>query len=170
MDEIIKEIFDNQKVILKVLGKEVNLDAKNLFFNEATLNEYIQKEGAMYNRYGQCLADAQAEWQLARADHEVLYSQRFKEFKQGGATEKLAEAHSKADPDVIKANKRIIAKQRVVESLKNHLKAWDKNHDNAQALGHMMRKEMDKLGLDIKWRNDDFKVQELMEGGANELQ
>jgi hypothetical protein len=33
--------------------------------------------------------------------------------------------------------------------LQQHLRAWDKNHDNAQSRGHMIRKEMDKLNIDI---------------------
>jgi len=30
-----------------------------------------------------------------------------------------------------------------------YLKAWDKNHDNAQNRGHTLRKELDKLNKDI---------------------
>ena len=33
--------------------------------------------------------------------------------------------------------------------LKQHLRSWDKAHENAQSRGHMIRKEMDKLNTDI---------------------
>ena len=38
----------------------------------------------------------------------------------------------------------VIEARYVVNRLKNHLKAWDKNHDNAQSMGHMLRKQMEK--------------------------
>lgn len=142
---------EEKKSIVKVAGREVYLDPEKLGFNEATLNEYMEKEGALYNYYGQVLADAQTQGQLAKLDYEVIYADKFRAAKLDGATEKLAEATAKADEEVIKANKRVIFTQRAIEMVKNHLKAWDKNHDNAQSLGHMIRKEMDKLGFDIRY-------------------
>jgi len=158
MNEIEKSIYESQKQTIKVAGHDIDIDAANLSFNEATLNEYIQTEGAKYNYYGAALADALAQWQLSKLQYDVVYAEKFKQYKPG-ATEKLAEACAKADEEVIKASKKIIAMQRIVEILKSHLKAWDKNHDNAQSLGHMMRKEMDKLGFDIKYSQEE-KVKE----------
>ena len=167
MSEVEKNIYESQKTVIRVAGQDVTIDAANLSFNEATLNEYIQTEGSKYNYYGQVLADAQAQWQIAKMQHEIIYSEKIKQYKPG-ATEKTAEACAKADEEVIKANKKVIAMQRIVEMLKNHLRAWDKNHDNAQSLGHMIRKEMDKLGLEIKWgqasRPDlEDKIQEVID-------
>lgn len=155
---------EEQKSIVKVAGREVHLDPEKLGFNEATLNEYMEKEGALYNYYGQVLADAQTQAQLAKLDYEVIYAEKFRTAKLDGATEKLAEATAKADEAVIKANKRVIFTQRAVEMVKNHLKAWDKNHDNAQSLGHMIRKEMDKLGFEIKYGQQDVsaRMQEII--------
>lgn len=145
-----KEETEVDKVRVRVAGRDIILDPGNLKFNEASLNEYMEKEGALYNFFGQALADAQAQAQAVKLDYDVIFAEKFKEFKQG-SSDKLAESAAKCDPDVVKANKRVIAAQRIVELLKNHLKAWDKNHDNAQSLGHMIRKEMDKLGYDIKY-------------------
>jgi len=162
MDEVEKSIYESQRQVIKVAGQEVVIDVANLSFNEATLNEYMQKEGAKYNYYGQVLADAQAQMQLAKLQYEVTYSQKIKQYKPG-ATEKTAEACAKADEEVIKANKKVIAMQRIVEMLKNHLRAWDKNHDNAQSLGHMIRKEMDKLGFDIKYgQHQEDQIKDMM--------
>ena len=156
----------DNRVKVRVAGRDVFIDPENLKFNEATLNQYMEKEGALYNFYGQVLADAQAQAQVAKLDHDVTFAEKFKEFK-AGASDKLAESAAKCDPDVVKAYKKVIAAQRIVELLKNHLRAWDKNHDNAQSLGHMIRKEMDKLGFDIKYNQnqaqDYEKLYDMME-------
>jgi hypothetical protein len=150
---------------VKVAGREIYLDPDKLAFNEATLNDYMEKEGGLYNYYGQVLADAQAQAQLAKLEYDVVYAEKFRQAKDGGGTDKLAESQVKVDEDVIKANKRVIFSQRAVELVKNHLRAWDKNHDNAQSLGHMIRKEMDKLGFDIKYQSLDpsARMQEIIE-------
>jgi hypothetical protein len=44
---------------------------------------------------------------------------------------------------------KVIEKKSAVGFLKMYLKAWDKNHDNAQNRGHTLRKELDKLNKDI---------------------
>ena len=49
-------------------------------------------------------------------------------------------------------------KQHKVTLLKQHLKAWDKAHENAMSRGHMVRKEMDKLNTDIVLKNRDDAV------------
>jgi hypothetical protein len=46
---------------------------------------------------------------------------------------------------VVDIKEQVIEARYYVNRLKNHLKAWDKNHDNAQSVGHMQRKLMDKL-------------------------
>ena len=71
---------EEHKSIVKVAGREIFLDPDKLNFNEATLNEYMEKEGALYNYYGQALADAQAQSQLAKLEYEVIYSEKFKDF------------------------------------------------------------------------------------------
>jgi hypothetical protein len=170
-----EEQKEEYKSIVKVAGREIFLDPDKLNFNEATLNDYMEKEGALYNYYGQVLADAQAQCQLAKLEYEVVYSEKFRDAKLNGGTEKLSEASAKADEAVIKANKRVIFSQRTVEMLKNHLRAWDKNHDNAQSLGHMIRKEMDKLGFEIKYPSSSnydasARMQEIIEKDLVDVQ
>jgi hypothetical protein len=50
---------------------------------------------------------------------------------------------------VVSAKQDIIDARYVVNRLKQHLKAWDKSHDNAQSMGHMLRKTMDKLNAEV---------------------
>lgn len=125
----------------------VELDAENLRFDEQTLGVYIQREGGFYDNYGYYLALAERNLQNKEIFYERIYCERFVEAKENGS-DKLAEAKAKCDPDVVTAKESMVEARYIVNRLKNHLKSWDKNHDNAQSLGHMLRKQMDKLGTD----------------------
>jgi hypothetical protein len=134
---------------LKFDKYEVTIDPENLRFDENNLSEYIQKEGGHYDNFGGYLAMAERHLQNKEVLYEKLYCERFEEAKELGASDKLAEAKSKKDVDVVSMKEEVIEARYSVNRLKNHLKAWDKNHDNAQSLGHMLRKQMDKLNSDI---------------------
>jgi hypothetical protein len=125
---------------LKAGGIEVHVDHTLMLFNESNLNEYLQKEGPQCDYLLSKLAEIEA-------DFEVKYSLRFVEYKDEGGTEKYVEARCKANPE-------LAIYTMVIKKLKNHLKAWDINHQNAQAFGHNLRKELEKLGNEIKFRSD----------------
>jgi hypothetical protein len=128
---------------------EVIIDPENLRFDERTLTSYIQTEGGHYDNIGAYLALAERHLQNSEVKHEKMYSQRFVEAKEEGSSDKLAEARAKCDTDVNELKSDIVEAKYIVNRLKNHVKAWDKSHDNAQSLGHMLRKQMDKLNGDI---------------------
>ena len=134
---------------LKCAGFEVVIDSELLRVNEANLSQYIQTEAGYYDNFGAFQALAEKNLQNKEMFHERVYSERFIEAKESGSTEKLAEAKAKADPDVLSAKQDIIEARYIVNRLKQHLKAWDKNHENAQSMGHMQRKLIDKLNADI---------------------
>jgi hypothetical protein len=136
--------------LIKVGEDVVDLDEKNLSFDETTLTTYLQKEGGYYNNFGGYLAKAEYLLQYRELDYEVLYADTFKVYKQEGGSDKLAEAKTESDPRVIEAKKKVIEAKYLVRQLAQHLKAWDKNHENAQSLGHYLRKEMDKLSNEIR--------------------
>lgn len=139
----------HEVTVVNIGGKEVKLDPKKLEFNEHNLSDYMETEAGWYDYFGARLADA--EWLLQRVEFEydVLYSERFKEHKENGCTEKLAEASAKSDLDVGEAKKVVLAAKHKVKLLQQHLRAWDRSHENAQSRGHFLRKEMDKLNKDI---------------------
>jgi len=141
---------------LEIGGNIVTINPENLRFNEATLCQYIQTEAGYYDNFGSYLALAEKHLQREEMLHERLYSERFSEAKDNGASDKKAEAMAKADEDVCDYKERIIEAKYKVQRLKRHLYAWDKNHDNAQSLGHMLRKEMDKLNSEIFSRNKQY--------------
>lgn len=127
----------------------VIIDGENLRFDETSLSVYIQNEGGFYDNFGNYLALAERNLQNKENQYERLYCERFVESKELGSSDKLAEAKAKCDVDVIALKDEIVQARFIVNRLKNHLKAWDKNHDNAQSMGHMLRKQMDRLNSDI---------------------
>lgn len=141
---------------LKFAGHEVTVNPENLRFDEDTLSKYIQTEAGFYDNFGAYLAMAERNLQNKEMAHEKIYCERFVEVKDDGGSDKLAENKSKCDPDVCKLKDEIIDARYIVNRLKNHLKAWDKNHDNAQSMGHMLRKQMDKLNMDIMGGSNSF--------------
>lgn len=148
--------------VIKVGNEEVNLDPENLKFDESSLTNYLQKEGGFYNNFGGKLAKAEFIHKCRELDYEVLYGEKFKMYKEEGGSDKLAEAKTDSDPEISKAQQKIIVAAYKVNLLKQHLKAWDKNHENVQSLGHNLRKEMDKLNSDIMlgstYKTDRFNV------------
>lgn len=138
---------DTEKIQLG--DQVVTIDPMNLKFNENTLSQYLQLEGGYYDNFGAHLATAEKMLQQAELYAERLYATSFAEWKDNGGSDKLAEARAKADTAVIAANEVVIEAKYIVKRLQQHLRAWDKNHDNAQSLGHMLRKQIDKMNAEI---------------------
>jgi hypothetical protein len=134
---------------IQIGSDTVHMDPDNLKFNEATLTTYLQKEGGFYNNFGAMLARAEYILQHAELEWEALYGQKFRDYKDEGGSDKYAEARTDSDDDVVEAKKKVVDARFRVRLLTQHLRAWDKNHENAQSLGHFLRKEMDKLGTDV---------------------
>lgn len=127
----------------------VVIDPENLRFSENTLSNYLQSEGGYYDNFSYYLALAEKNLQNKEAQYEKLYNDRFIEAKELGSSDKLAEAKSKADQDVSFLKQECIEAKYIVNRIKYHLKTWDKNHDNAQSMGYMLSKQIDKLSNDI---------------------
>lgn len=146
---------------IKIGDRDVVLDPQRLKFNETTLSEYIESEAGWVDHFGSCLADAEYIHQRLELEYDTLYAERFKERKENGDTDKLAEANTKADPDVETAKKNAMLAKHKVRLLQQHLRSWDRAHENAQSRGHFLRKEMDKLNKDIYTKTDNFFEQRL---------
>lgn len=138
-----------RKEKLEFAGAVVEIDPENLRFNETNLSQYIQTEAGYYDNFGAYLSLAEKNLQNFELRHEKTLAERFVEAKENGGSDKLAEAKAKCDPVVVDLKDKMNDAKYIVNRLKQHLRAWDKNHDNAQSLGHMQRKLMDKLHGDI---------------------
>jgi hypothetical protein len=126
----------------------VELNPVNFNFNEMTLTEYLQKEVGFYNYFGGALAHAEKIHADLEVEADRLQMKTLTLMKDEGKTDKYAEATSKCADDVVEAKLKVNEAYLNVQLLKQHLRSWDKNHENAQSLGHFVRKEMEKLGKD----------------------
>lgn len=130
---------------IKVNGVDIYLDPEKLRFNEASLSRFFEEEGLNYDFYGHQLAEAELVMQMYELNYDVKFSEKFKRAKEDGASDKLAEHSARIDPEVVELQKAVLAAKRNVRLLQQHLRAWDKTHENAQSRGHTLRREMDKL-------------------------
>ena len=134
---------------ISACGIEVFLDDKLLDFNETNLNTYLQKEGPQCAYLQAKMAEMESLW-------EKKYHLLFIEYKDEGGTEKYVEARCKSHPDLVELTA-------AIKKLKGHLKAWDMNHANAQSFGHNIRREMEKLNSDIRFKADPGVDERIME-------
>lgn len=170
-------IEEKRKILVN--GKEVVLDTSKLFFSEGTLSEYLEREGSWIDYFGAKLADA--ERQLAEMEMKVeieedeydrVYASVFSTLKTtNGGSDKLVEGQSKIEPTVVMANSKVfalraevIAYKHTVNMLRQHMKAWDRNHENVLNRGNTLRKEMDRLYRDRIYDNktDADKIDEII--------
>lgn len=146
--------------IIKIGSEEVVLDRSNFHFDENTLNKYMMEEGGHYDYFGQKLADLEYYLELANSDYDTKYSELFTKIKStNGGSDNFVKATCECDPGLVDLKKKIAHIKHSVTKLKLHLKAWDKNHENAQSFGHTLRREMDKLFFDIKSKDNIVDVE-----------
>jgi len=140
---------------INVGNEEVDLDAGVMNFTEATLNDYLQKDASTYSYYHQKWVDAQYLATKFEDKYEAAYSAKFREFKEQGATDKLAEAMAKSDAEVVELKDKARITKRTKDHLWGFLKSLDKAHENALNLGYNVRKEVGILyKQDVKSLDD----------------
>jgi hypothetical protein len=121
--------------------EEVSLDPEVLSFSEATLNQFLTRDAAVYSYYSSKLVDAQYLADKYDEQADIVYSKKFQEFKDEGGTDKLADAKAKACYDVVEAKEKARLAKRNKDFIWNFLKALDKAHENALNLGYNIRRE-----------------------------
>jgi len=136
-------------VKVTVQGREIVLDPKNMKYNENSLGDYMSQEYGWVDYLGKQLEYAQKEVLLADIEADRLLGLRYMEAKDKGQSEGYSKAFANSSDDVVAARKYLAERKEVVGHIKAHLKAFDKNHENAQNRGHTLRKELDKLNRDI---------------------
>lgn len=139
---------------IDIAGEEILLDSSKLEFNEANLSKYMEEEATWYDYFGRKLADAEFLLQSYENEEELKYSEKYIVFKEAGSTDKLAEAKAKADPEVDALRKQVIITKKKVKMLQQHLRAFDKSHENSQSRAYTLNKEADKFKLDIRSKSD----------------
>jgi len=139
----------SEKIKVIVNNKEIILDPDNMKFNEFTLSEYMDKEYAWIDYYGKQLEMANKELSLTELAYETKYNEIYILNKDQGGSDTYCKAKSQCNQECVELYGKVIERKSAVGFLKMYLKAWDKNHDNAQNRGHTLRKELDKLNKDI---------------------
>lgn len=158
----IDRISPHSQSVINIGSQEVVLDNSRLSFNETSLSTFMENLALWYDYFSQKLAEAEAILSYKEYEYDILFSASYERSKEEGCTDKLAEANAKKEANVCEAKKEIIAAKHKVTLLKQHLKSWDKAHENAMSRGHMIRKEMDKLNTDIVLRNKDDRVSDIV--------
>ena len=161
-----KSIPSLQRRIIKVGDVSVDLDPNRLLFNEATLSQFQESMATWYDHFGEMYCTADYYYSLAKEHAEIVFAKIYAEKKEDGATEKQADAQARTHSDVMKAKKQILQAKQKRDQIQQHIKAWDKAHENAQNRGYMIRKEMDKLQSEIFFKHRDLaeKVEEIVRG------
>lgn len=139
---------------IKLGEEEVELNPENLKFSDANLNDYLKTSAATLAYYNEKHAMAQYISGIRDDKAEEVYERKFKEAKENGATEKLANAVASTDADVLEAKKKARASKYHSALLYGYIRALDRANTNAINLGYNIRKEMDKMGLSIKSLDD----------------
>jgi hypothetical protein len=161
-----KSIPSLQKRTVQIGDVAVELDPDRLLFNEATLSQFQERLATWYDHFGEMYCTADYYYSCAKEHSEIVFAKIYAEKKEEGATEKQADAQARTHPDVVKAKKMTLQAKYKRDQINQHIKSWDKAHDNAQNRGHTIRKEMDKLQTDIFFKNKDLaeKAEEIVRG------
>ncbi len=141
---------------------EVVIDPGNLSFNEASLSQYLETESGWYDYFGAMLALAEKNLAIKDTQCDQIYGERFAEHKEHGGSDKLAEAKTKADSEFVALKEQIAEAKYKVSRLKQHLRAWDKNHENAMSMGHMLRKQIDKMYAEIHCKSVNRELADML--------
>lgn len=144
-NEQFEQIMGDVKKV-RIGGLDVVIDPSNLQFTDATLTRYFDREATWYDYFGRRLVEAEAESQHFDAKFDVLYASKFAAIKQEeGCSDKLAESKAKCDPEVCAARDHAILADAKAKMIKQHLKSWDKAHENAKNRNYTLCKEMERL-------------------------
>jgi hypothetical protein len=159
-----KHLEEKERTI-KIGEEQVHLSPKRLIFNEANLGQFLEEEAVWYDYFGQKLCDAELLLQGYDLKLDALYAEKFAMYKDAGCSDKLADAKALASHDVYEANESVISAKYKVRLLYQHLKAWDKAHENAQNRANTLRRELAKLHGELRLdRVEDKTLEEKIDG------
>lgn len=126
-------------------SEEVELDTKIFEFNEATINQFLQKYGAQYSYYMEKHADAKFLSSKLEDRYDALKAEKFQHYRSQGGSDKLAEMKSCSDKEVQEALEHSRIGKRNVDLIWGHLRSMDKSHEDAMQICYNMRKELSSM-------------------------
>ena len=129
------------------------IDTANLKFSDATLNQFFERVSGIIDYVG--AGHAKAMFWASKLDHEYKqkFISKFKHFKEEGKSDKNAELCAEGEPDVSAVKDQHLKAKYTKDLLYAHLSALNSAREDAHNRGHMLRKELEKLNMDIKQSN-----------------
>ena len=128
-------------------------DSDNLKFSDATLNKFFERISGIIDYVGAGHAKAILWSSTMELEHKQKYIVKFKQFKEEGKSDKNAELSAEGEPEVSAIKYKHLAAKYAKDLLYAHLTALNAAREDAHNRGHMLRKELDKLNMDIKHTN-----------------
>jgi len=142
-------------------GREVVLDRNRIFFDEATLGRFQQEMHLWYDYFGALLADLEHAYKEAEFAYKDTFDSKFISSKEEGGSDKFAESRARVDPAVQQARGKMLELDKLVNKVKNHMRAWDKGYQNAISRSYTLRKEMEKFNIELYHNREDLNIDEL---------
>jgi len=135
---------------IQIMDEVWEIDNKNLKFSDATLNQFFERISGIIDYVG--AGHAKAMFWASKLDHEhkQKFIEKFKEFKDQGKSDKNAELCAEGDGDVSAVKQEFMKAKYTKDRLYAHLSALNSAREDAHNRGHMLRKELDKLNMDIR--------------------
>jgi hypothetical protein len=135
---------------IRLGDQEWTIDSRDLNFTDATLNTFFEKVGSIIDYVGAGHALSMKELALAELEYKKKYIEKFKDLKDQGKSDKTAELSAEGDQESIDLKKQAIEAKYNKDRLYAHLSALNAAREDAHNRGHFIRKEMDKLNMDIE--------------------
>ena len=134
---------------IKLGDQEWTIDPKDLSFTDATLNSFFERIGGIIDYIGAGHALAMKFHAIAEMEYKKKYIEKFRDQKDQGKSDKTAELSAEGDQESIDLKMKSIDSKYFKDRLYAHLSALNAAREDAHNRGHMLRKEMDKLNIEI---------------------
>lgn len=135
---------------IEIMDEVWEIDTANLVFSDATINQFFERISGIIDYVG--AGHAKAMYWASKLDHEhkQKFIEKFKDYKAQGKSDKTAELSAEGDPDVAVVKEKYLQAKYTKDRLYAHLNALNNAREDAHNRGHMLRKELDKLNMEIK--------------------
>jgi hypothetical protein len=137
---------------LSIGNQEWTIDSRDLNFTDATLNAFFEKVSGIIDYVGSGHAFSMKHHALAELEYKSEYIQKYREQKEQGKSDKTAELFAEGEASIVNLKRFVINCRYNKDRLYSHLQALNAAREDAHNRGHMLRKEMDKLNMDIAER------------------
>jgi len=135
---------------IRLGDQEWTIDSRDLNFTDATLNAFFEKISGIIDYVGAGHALAMKYHAIAELEYKKKYIEKFKEQKDQGKSDKTAELSAEGDQESVDLKMESIEAKYCKDRLYAHLSALNAAREDGHNRGHMLRKEMDKLNMDIE--------------------